>query len=163
MKATVIAAILAFTTSAVAAPLESRQIISNCATSEQGLCNAINDCASSSNQDACVNVVKAINGWDSSVNTVNNFLNEANELTNPTLTSDEGRALLAANQEPGFLGTLQSTSGLSQAGQAAASRLGTNFPQIPQTLANLENGIGSVQDGVSTINNIRYVLKLLFD
>jgi hypothetical protein len=59
----------------------------------------------------CIIVVQALEGWATSVNTVNTFLNTG---TNPQT------AITAVNLEPDFLGTLSITQGLGSNGVQAA-------------------------------------------
>jgi len=165
MKASVITAILAFSVSAMAAPLASpatdyahwpktstRSLVAKRSTAQ-----ALSDCQT----DECRTVVTAITGWDFSVNIVNAFLNSATSLpVDQTLTDVENTALDFANLEPGFLGTLKATPGLSAAGLAAAATLGDPttgvFPQVPANLKTLLDGSGTtVQFAVDQINAVR--------
>jgi hypothetical protein len=159
MKASTITAILAFTATALSAPTKSYThpfITPRSIFSKRSVQDAINDCNSNSpTPELCVQVVTAIGGWDDSVNTVNNFLNIANGLTGQDLTDNEFTALNAANLEPGFLGTLMNTPGLSQAGIDAANTLLQVFPGVPQNLVLLTNSEILVSDAVDNINNLR--------
>jgi hypothetical protein len=125
------------------------------------------DCQSSGNADpdTCLNVVNAINDWDTSVNAVNLFLNTAESLSGSDLTSAEQTASDAAGLEPGFLKTLRNTPNLDASGQSAASTLDTFFPFVPGNLTALLNSEESVQDGVDGINNARcnHVLQAIGD
>lgn len=175
MKASTITLILTFTAAALALPTNkpakagtytpyngkatktpSRSLLFGKRTTEQ----AIDDCGSNDNPTLCTTVVNAIVGWDASVNTVNDFLNNAESKTGSDLTSFEQNALNFANLEPGFLATLQSTPGLSQEGVGAANVLGAPgtgvFPQVPANLQTLLDGSGTpVQTAVDKINNVR--------
>lgn len=159
MKASTITAILAFTATALSAPTKSYthpSITPRSIFSKRSVQDAVNDCNSNSpTPDLCEQVVTAIGGWDDSVNTVNNFLNIANGLTGQDLTDNEFTALRAANAEPGFLGTLMNTPGLSQAGVDAANTLMQVFPGVPQNLVELTNSEILVSDAVDNINNLR--------
>jgi hypothetical protein len=168
MRASVIAAILTFTASAIAAPVAApvaaptnyytvpepstdaptvRSIFGK-RSSQQALA----DCGSNTQ---CQNVVNTIIDWDTSVNQVNDFLNNGGSQPNPAVTNSEQNALNFANKEPGFLATLQGTPGLDAAGQAAASTLGQVFPAVPQNLQTLLNSGATVQQGIDNINNVR--------
>ena len=100
-------------------------------------------------------MVNAIIGWDSSVNTVNNFLNIAAFEGNPQLTTDENNALSFANLEPGFLTTLRSTPNIDQAGTDAAATLDQKFPTVPAQLQLLLSSQVSVQSALDAINSVR--------
>lgn len=157
MRASTIAAILAFTATALSAPTKSslapvtkRQVFGRDTNS------ALNDCSNAADQFTCVRVVNTIANWDGSVNNVNNFLNVAGGLSGSDLTNLENSALGAANAEPGFLQTLSTISGLSQAGQDAATQLGNVFPKVPQNLGRLLDGSGfPVQSAIDAINDAR--------
>jgi len=159
MKASTIAAILAFTATALSAPTKSYthpSITPRSIFSKRSVQDAVNDCSANAPiPDLCGQVVTAIAAWDDSVNTVNNFLNIANGLTGQDLTDNEFAALRAANAEPGFLSTLMNTPGLSQAGIEAANTLMQVFPGVPQNLVELTNSAILVADAVDNINNLR--------
>lgn len=159
MKASTISTILAFTATAIAAPVTAPTSYytlpdptTTTAFNKRSFQDAINNCGGLTD---CITVVNAINDWDLSVNEVNFFLNNAADLQNPALTDAEQTALDFANKEPGFLSTLLSTPGLSAAGQNAGATLMQVFPTVPKTLQDLLNGIGSVQDGLNNINDVR--------
>lgn len=158
MKASAITTILVFTATALSAPTKSYthpSITPRSIFSKRSSQDAINDCGSNSNPGLCVQVVKAISGWDDSVNIVNNFLNIANDLTGQDLTDNESTALQAAQAEPGFLTTLMNTPGLSQEGIDAANSLMQVFPGVPQNLVDLTQSSILVSDAVNIINNLR--------
>lgn len=149
MKSSTIAVILATTAGTIAAPYTktARNIYAR---------DALSDCSSNANPTACQTVVNAINGWISSVDAVNNFLNTADGITDSnTLLVAEQLALNAAMLEPGFLKTLSATTGLGSAGTDAANTLGMVFGTIPMTLMQLQQSQIFVSDGVNTINNVR--------
>lgn len=156
MKASTITAVLAFTATALSAPTKSYTRPSTRSIfSKRTFQDALNDCSNAADSSLCQQVVGAINHWDNSVNTVNNFLNIANGLSGQDLTDQENIALTAADEEPGFLNTLMNTPGLSQAGIDAANTLGQVFPGVPQNLNQLLNSEILVSDAVNNINNLR--------
>ncbi|KAF2111292.1 hypothetical protein BDV96DRAFT_690654 [Lophiotrema nucula] len=172
MKASTIAAILSFTAAAAAAPASRTKLYGgrtnlNKRQALTGLQKAQADCQSGGNADpdTCLNVVNAINGWDQSVNTVNNFLNIAESLSGDDLTNNENTAKTAADLEPGFLTTLRNTPNLDATGQSAAATLDTFFPIVPDNVNKLLAAEESVQDGVNAINDARcnHVLQAIGD
>jgi hypothetical protein len=98
-------------------------------------------------------VVLTIQDWDSSVNNVNTFLNNAATTTTVT-PRDAQNALDFANNEPEFLTTLMNVPGLSIAGQDAAANLGQIFPIVPTSLQKVVSG-GSAVDAANAINAAR--------
>ena len=172
MRASAIAAILSFTTAAVAAPAPSTRLYGsrtnlNTRQALTGVQKAQADCQSGGNADpdTCLNVVNAINDWDTSVNAVNAFLNTAESLSGSSLTAAEQTASDKAGLEPGFLTTLRNTPNLDATGQSAAATLDVFFPFVPGNLTALLNSEESVQDGVDGINNARcnHVLEAIGD
>jgi len=140
MRTSTIAATVTVLTAAYASPLSRRQS------------PEISHCANASNSTLCIDTVNAINGWDNSVNGVNNFLNVAGTSAQPALTDIQ--TLIDA--EPGFLGILGSTSGLSQAGQDAVTFLTANFgPKVKDEFDGVVAGTTGVHDGVTEINSAR--------
>lgn len=152
MKVSAAAAILAFTATALSAPTSTITMRSLFGRSLQ---NAIDDCGNTSDPSLCVDTVNTINDWDNSVNIVNNFLNIANQLTGQDIINNALTALQAANLEPGFLSTLQSTPGLSQTGQDAANILSQVFSAVPANLNEVANSQISTSDAVDNVNNAR--------
>ncbi|KAF2733243.1 hypothetical protein EJ04DRAFT_397775, partial [Polyplosphaeria fusca] len=111
--------------------------------------------------DTCLNVVNAINDWDSSVNTVNDFLNNGASFS----TDQDNDVLTAALKEPGFLTTLRNTPNLDASGQGAASTLDAFFPFVPGNLTDLVNGNTDFQTAANGINDARcnHVLEAIGD
>ena len=102
MKTSTISVILSFAASTIAAPYG--KLANTLGRRSDPLSNCAGD-------PACIIVVQAIEGWVTSVNTVNTILNTG---TNPQT------AITAVNLEPGFLGTLSTTQGLDSNGVQAA-------------------------------------------
>lgn len=161
MKASTVAAILAFTASAIAAPTNYYSMPGKPSTDspaprsvfgKRSFQQALADCNGGAE---CESVVNTINDWDTSVNQVNDFLNNGEGLQNPDLTTAEQNALDFANKEPGFLNTLMNIPNLDAAGQAAANTLGQVFPAVPSNLQSLLDAQESVQQGVDNINTVR--------
>jgi hypothetical protein len=144
MKASILTAALAVVAASTASPLTRRDVQ-----------KALQNCQKTANPNTCSSVVTQINGWDTSVNMVNLFLNTALNLDGQTLTDAEFQALRFANLEPGFLGQLSSTAGLSDTGKKAAATLGQVFPNIPNNLTALTQSALFVDEAVNNINNLR--------
>ncbi|OCK85367.1 hypothetical protein K432DRAFT_343306 [Lepidopterella palustris CBS 459.81] len=151
MKASTITAIIAFTASAIASPVY--KVAPVLRTRDAAVAAA--RCANAANPGICQSVVETINGWDESVNTVNDFLNRAPLLAGQDLVNLENIALQLALNEPGFLGILKSTPGISPQGLAAATTLGQVFPAVPQNLQGLVQGTVTLTDAINNINTIR--------
>ena len=151
MHASTIAAILAFTASALALPAKTTY-----GNSKRDTSVAFSRCDEASDVALCETVVNAVAGWDDSVNAVNLFLNTAASLSGSDLTAAEQIASDAASKEPGFLGTLLATPGLSDDDIASANDLGTNiFPIVPTTFSQLLNSEIGVADALNNINTPR--------
>lgn len=150
MKTTAAASFLALAAAVLAAPTSLPTSLARRAVGD-----ALNDCSGAPDPNQCRNVVVTIARWDNSVNEVNDFLNRAAGLAGADLQNAAQFALSAANFEPGFLGTLQGTGGLSGRGQDAATTLGSIFPTVPGALQQAANGEISGQSAINAINQVR--------
>ena len=98
-----------------------------------------------SDSTAAKDVVSSITEWETDVNTVNEFLN------NPT-AANLNSAIDSAQNEPVQLGILSKVTGLSAAGQSAATLLTGNFDSVVSNLQNAQAGSISTEDATTAIN-----------
>jgi hypothetical protein len=155
MKSSTIAAILTFSVVSLAAPVD--HVVSERASpfGKRSVTDAIKDCDNAADTVLCSNVVTTINQWDVSVNAVNDFLNNADNLNGQALTTAEETALQLAQLEPDFLAALQGVPNLDSTGTAAATGLGQVFPAVPGNLISALKAQQSVQETVDNINTAR--------
>ncbi|KUJ07641.1 uncharacterized protein LY89DRAFT_360457 [Mollisia scopiformis] len=155
MKSSTIVAILSFSVASLAAPTTYTTPTRSSHFGKRSEQDAINDCQNTGNPSLCEQVVTAVSSWDTSVNMVNMFLNDAETSSGETLIDLENMALAFANLEPGFLSTLVGTPNISPDGVSAANTLMQVFSAVPGNLTLLINGDQSVSSTVDNINNVR--------
>lgn len=105
-------------------------------------------------------VENAINAWNSDVDTVNNFLNNALSHSPSGLQHAAGVALAAAQNEPTQLSVLASIGDFSGDAQyqGAVTNLQEIFGNVPSSLQNIINNpsnAGNVNTQLLQINNVR--------
>ncbi|CCD44543.1 hypothetical protein ACHAO1_001672 [Botrytis cinerea] len=91
-------------------------------------------------------VKNSLNNWATSVNTVNEYLDDPNNSTK--LKS----AIAFAKDEPVQLATLMKTPNLSPDGIKSAKVLMANFPSIVSNLQNVQTGVMTTQDATMAVN-----------
>lgn len=93
-----------------------------------------------------VDVQNSIINWQTSVNTVNGYLND------PMNTTKLASAIVYAKDEPVQLATLMKTSGMSTTGVNAAKVVMGNFGSIVSNLNSIQSGVMSTQDATAAVN-----------
>ncbi|KAE9375794.1 hypothetical protein N431DRAFT_502641 [Stipitochalara longipes BDJ] len=91
-------------------------------------------------------VKNSIINWDTSVNTVNDYLN------NPENKTKLAAAIVFAKDEPVQLVTLMKVAALPKPGINAGTVLMGNFPSIISNLQSIQNGAMTTQDATAAVN-----------
>jgi hypothetical protein len=91
-------------------------------------------------------VQNSIINWDTSVKTVNAYLND------PQNKTKLASAIVFAKDEPVQLATMMKVTGLSTSGVNAGKILMGNFPSIVNNLANVQAGSMATNDATAAVN-----------
>ncbi|KAF7954347.1 hypothetical protein EAE96_005472 [Botrytis aclada] len=91
-------------------------------------------------------VKNSLNNWATSVNTVNEYLDDPNNSTKLKT------AIAFAKDEPVQLATLMKTPNLSPDGIKSAKVLMANFPSIVSNLQNVQTGVMTTEDATMAVN-----------
>jgi hypothetical protein len=138
--------LLASTSLAVNVKVTSSRTTSARATSTPAAKIATPRVLSPANPPTANDVKNSITNWATSVNTVNDYLNNPNN--NTKLQS----AIVFAKDEPVQLATLMKVKGLSADGTNAGKVLMGNFPSIVSNLNSIQSGAMTTQDGTAAVN-----------
>lgn len=93
-----------------------------------------------------VDVQNSITNWQTSVNTVNDYLN------NPTNKTKLAAAIVFSKDEPVQLATLMKVPAMSKAGVDAGKILMGNFGSIVSNLNSIQAGVMTTNDATAAVN-----------